>query len=51
MHKTNLLLITSGGTIAGNVAKDNDATLDNQHSANFAKIIEPTIEAMRRNWP
>jgi len=52
MKSTSILLITTGGTIAGNVAEENKGATDEKHRSgkDFKEIIEPTLNHFKKKW-
>jgi len=47
MQTTRILLITTGGTIGGNIADDSTGKMKPR---SFDKIIRPTIQSIKRKW-
>lgn len=50
MHNKKILLITTGGTIAGQIAMDKRDDQDSRTADEFSELIKPTVYSLKRRW-
>lgn len=50
MRKHRILLITTGGTIAGEVAKDKRDDQEIREGKDFSELIRPTLKYLQKKW-